>query len=253
MERHYNQLKTRLEDLQTKLNRHINDFIDDLYVEEGKLVRQPEKISEFQNHMDKFFDKHGADYLKFLVNKLNDVLEDATEAFEEEEAELDDVAYIKDLLGVKGDKVVKRRNDQPTVLYAIASMMIISQDFINKLQSAYTGDTSIRDFRKAIRKSVSRKFHDHMEVNSVAVLFNSYNAAKNHFAKKYGYNKFRYEGGLIADSREFCIERDGHEFTREQGESWNELEWAGKMYGVDFFVQMGGYNCRHWLNWLKDE
>lgn len=251
MEKHYRELKTRLEDLQKKLNRHINNFIDELYVEEGKLVRQPEKTSEFQSHMDKFFDKHGTAFLTFLVAKLNDVLEDATEAFAAEGAEFEDVEYIKQLLGIQGDKVIKRRDNHPTVLYAIASMMIIRQDFINKLQSAYTGDTRLKDFRSAINNSVSRKFHDHFEVNSVAVLFNSFNAAKNHFAKKYGYNKFLYAGGIVQDSREFCIERVGHVFTREQGESWNDLEWAGKMYGVDFFVQMGGYGCLHWFEWEK--
>jgi len=65
--------------------------------------------------------------------------------------------------------------------------------------------------------------------------------------------KFRYAGNLVEKSRDFCIERAGNIYTIEQGKSWNSLDWAGKMVGVDFFIQIGGYFCRHHLEWINDK
>lgn len=73
-----------------------------------------------------------------------------------------------------------------------------------------------------------------------------------YFADKHSLQKFVYTGGLVERSRDFCIERDGLEFWRYQAEAWNDLDWAGKIEGVDFFVQVGGWNCRHYLEWLRN-
>ena len=203
--------------------------------------------------MDKFFEEHGIPFMAWMVYAIDNLLKEVVNEFEDDGAEYEDVAFMKEIFGIKGDTVAKRRNGQPTVLYALATMAVIRQDFITKLQGAMIGSTVLSDFRGAVHKSASRKYHDFFEVNSVAVLFNVYNAASHHFAKEFNYTKFRYEGGLIADSRDFCIERDGHEFFIEEGRRWNEMEWRGKMPGVDFFVQCGGYFCRHWLVYLKEE
>jgi hypothetical protein len=72
-----------------------------------------------------------------------------------------------------------------------------------------------------------------------------------------GYDNFRYEGGLIADSRPFCIERNGNNYTAEQIEAWADLpDWRGRMPGTNaqtIFYYLGGYRCRHWLVPIKNE
>lgn len=251
MEKQYLDLDKKLKKLKKLLINHIDIFLDELTTKEGNLVRELAKISDLQAHMQKFFNEHGIEYLAYMVKVVDKVLNKAVENFEEDGAEYKDVAYMKDLLGIKGDKVAKKRNGQYTVLWALASMVVIEQDIMNRLQAAFMTETRARDFKEAVRNSVSRKYHDFFEVNTLAVLFNTYNASNYHFAKKYEYNKFRYEGGLIADSRDFCVERDGQEFWIYQGKEWNNLEWRGKIPGVDFFVQAGGYNCRHWIVFIK--
>jgi hypothetical protein len=59
-----------------------------------------------------------------------------------------------------------------------------------------------------------------------------------------------YSGGLIADSRAFCKERNGKVWTREEIESWELEKWAGKIPDVSVIIQRGGYNCRHHFNYL---
>lgn len=76
----------------------------------------------------------------------------------------------------------------------------------------------------------------------------------NFFAYQLGLNYFVYEGSAIKDTRDFCRERHGKVFSREEGESWNHIKpWQGKIPDLDFFVQRGGYNCRHILRWITDD
>lgn len=246
------ELQKKLDRLRNKLLKHVDDFIvEELESEEGSIKRDISKIAKFQQSMDDFFDANMVSFLIFMVASIRKLLKDAANNFEQDGADYKDVKFMEGILGVKGGVVQKKRNGHPTALYAIAGMSAIKIDIVNKLHGAFIGDTSVKDFRKAVEASTRRRYHDFFEVNAVAILFNTYNAANRFFAKKYKYRKFRYEGGLIADSRDFCIERDGLEFFVEQGEEWNKLEWKGKIPGVDFFVQVGGYNCRHWLVYIK--
>lgn len=70
------------------------------------------------------------------------------------------------------------------------------------------------------------------------------------FADKLKLNYAIYEGGLIKTSREFCIKRNGKVFTREEIAKFNPPE--AKPPGYDPFTDLGGYGCRHHLNWVPD-
>ena len=251
LEKIYLEMLDKNSKLRNKLERHINDFIDKLETEEGVLARDATQVSKFQTHMAEFFEKHSIPYLVWLVSAIDKLLKEAVKNFEDDGAKYEDIAFFKELYGIKGGKVMRERNGQQTALYSLATMSVITLEIVNRMQGAMVGDSSMSDFRGAVDKTISRKFNDFFAVNTTAVLFNTYNAANRFFAKEYNYTKFRYEGGLIADSRDFCVERDGHEFFIEEGERWNEYEWKGKIPGVDFFVQVGGYSCRHWLVYLK--
>jgi hypothetical protein len=71
-----------------------------------------------------------------------------------------------------------------------------------------------------------------------------------------GIKEFKYEGGLIKDSRPFCIERNGNTYNTEQIKSWANLPpWRGRMPGTTeetIFFYLGGYRCRHWLVPIKN-
>lgn len=65
------------------------------------------------------------------------------------------------------------------------------------------------------------------------------------FAKALKLNYFIYQGGVIKTTRDFCDERNGGTFTREEVEEWQGLTWQGKKDGHNIFTDLGGYNCRH--------
>lgn len=57
--------------------------------------------------------------------------------------------------------------------------------------------------------------------------------------------RYRYVGGLIPESRDFCRSMDGRVLTEEEiRRTWSNQSWQGKAPG-DPFVVRGGYNCRH--------
>lgn len=64
-----------------------------------------------------------------------------------------------------------------------------------------------------------------------------------------GLKWYIYAGGTVKDSRQFCVERAGKYFHRNEIESWVNLSWQGKapVNEGTIFVLLGGYNCLHVL------
>ena len=69
-------------------------------------------------------------------------------------------------------------------------------------------------------------------------------------SRRKGVKRWRYEGGVIDTSRDFCVSLEGSELTEEEIQSIWADQWAGKEPG-DPFVVRGGYNCRHF--WVPVE
>lgn len=68
------------------------------------------------------------------------------------------------------------------------------------------------------------------------------------FADKLGMEYAIYEGGIIKTSRKFCRERNGKVFTREEIEKFDPPEAKPPNYNA--ITDLGGYGCRHHLNWV---
>lgn len=59
-----------------------------------------------------------------------------------------------------------------------------------------------------------------------------------------------YEGGLVEKSRSFCIKRNGKVFTSEEIAEFNPKEAKPPNYNP--FTDLGGYGCRHHLNYIPE-
>jgi hypothetical protein len=70
------------------------------------------------------------------------------------------------------------------------------------------------------------------------------------FADKLNFNYAIYEGGLIETSRKFCEDHNGKVFSRDEIAKFKPTEAIGP--GYDPFTDLGGYGCRHHLNWVPD-
>lgn len=59
---------------------------------------------------------------------------------------------------------------------------------------------------------------------------------------------YLYAGGLIDNSRPFCIDRAGNYYHQKEIELWAPLKWAGKnplTTESSIFTLAGGYSCAH--------
>ena len=106
-------------------------------------------------------------------------------------------------------------------------------------------------------------------------LYMQYDASYNlSIANKLGLNYFIYQGGLIRDSRDFCVAHNGKVWSREEAALWPEWIPSFGEYpegykikakntdeipsyinfpGYSPLIDRGGYNCRHILGWIPDE
>jgi len=237
--------------LKGKLTRKLSNFVDDLETENRVIVEDVARISEYQDIMDDFFKREMTPFLAFLAMKIREALRLAQSNFEDDGAEYDDIQHIEEALGIEGGKIKKYRDGKMTILYALGSLKVLENDVITLLHSATNGQVAKLDLKRAITRTASRKFHDFFETYVFGAVWQSFNTAQRIYAGKFKYEKFLYAGGIIEESRDFCVERAGNEFTFDQGLEWNEMDWRGKIPGVDFFVQCGGYNCLHHLEWRK--
>ena len=62
--------------------------------------------------------------------------------------------------------------------------------------------------------------------------------------EEFGIDKYKYVGGLIRDSRDWCVKHNGKTFTLSEIKLWAGQQWQGKKSG-DPFVVRGGWNCIH--------
>jgi len=60
---------------------------------------------------------------------------------------------------------------------------------------------------------------------------------------------YLYSGGIIDDSRPFCVTRHNKYYHRMEVAAWGSLaDWTGKIAGTNqstIFIYAGGYRCRH--------
>jgi hypothetical protein len=86
-------------------------------------------------------------------------------------------------------------------------------------------------------------------------LFNYSRAYQQSVTADLGLVWYLYQGGLVKDSREFCVDRAGHYFHESEIKAWASLEWAGKRKGTtesSIFTFVGGWNCNHFLIPVSD-
>jgi hypothetical protein len=178
--------------------------------------------------------------------------------------------YYQDLGFEK--KILEKINKQLTFLMekvGISNNIIIKDGFLDKLLSlnevkieiqnyilrSVASGKNINDFYNGLKLLIKTTEHDGTLMRYLKTylfdVISQYEAIGNNFiANKLGLTKFKYVGEIIKGTRTFCLERVNKEFTKEDGISWNKLDWKGKIPEVDFFIQRGGYNCIHRIEWF---
>jgi hypothetical protein len=114
----------------------------------------------------------------------------------------------------------------------------------------------IKTLRTSMReKVIGNKIAERYYSRWTADIYSQYQrVGANEIRKDIGLRFAIYQGGLIESSRPFCEKRNGEVFHEDEIKSWVNLDFKGKPEsGYDPVTDLGGYNCRHRLDWISDE
>lgn len=86
-------------------------------------------------------------------------------------------------------------------------------------------------------------------------LFNFSSSMQEAVSQKAGLNYYYYSGGLMAESRPFCVAHAGNYYSKKEVEGFAKQNWAGKRPGTTsstIFIYRGGFSCSHSLIPVSD-
>ena len=127
--------------------------------------------------------------------------------------------------------------------------------FQNELTTAISAESTRGELEKSIRLFIEGnserlgrldRYSGQMADDIFSVIDRSYTRI---IAEDLDVQFYFYSGGVIDDSRQFCVTRHNKYYHREEVEAWGNLgQWDGKIPGTDpstIFIYAGGYRCRH--------
>ena len=142
-----------------------------------------------------------------------------------------------------------------------------------------TSNRNLKDCIKELKTVISRSTQYNRDVdwsiNDLAHnIYRHYDAAYNmHLAIEFGMRFFGYQGGIIKDSRDFCVAHNNKIWSIEETKTWHlwtpstgqypdnykikstsiyEVPNYLKYPGYDPLIDIGGYCCRHILSFVSD-
>jgi hypothetical protein len=142
--------------------------------------------------------------------------------------------------------------------------LTMSADPIRKIKAeafrAIGAGSSYRDFLQQISITINGQkaqgksglFETHFRTAAYDSFAQFDRQIANKTAADLGLNYAIYSGGLMETSRDFCIERNGLVYTREEIMKWTDLTWKGKSSPYNPLLDLGGYNCTHKLDWISN-
>jgi hypothetical protein len=144
-------------------------------------------------------------------------------------------------------------------LYRLLDGSQVKDNVTNFVLQNVSAKSSFADLREGLGtlikgdETVNGEMQRYLRTYAYDTFAQTQRAVDLNIADTYGFNSFVYSGDIIKDTREFCAERAGGVFSREELEEWQTLDWQGKNPDVPVEISLGGYNCRHTLMWIPDE
>lgn len=143
----------------------------------------------------------------------------------------------------------------------------VKADLKDMTLKAVTSQQNFESFITSLKETVKGTeatngiFERYYKQNATDV-YSQYNNAYNlQIADDLDMNYFIYQGGIISDSREFCIKHNDKVFTRKEAEKfkrWKDSSgkvpsYISKFPSYDPLIDCGGFNCRHQISWITQE
>lgn len=157
-----------------------------------------------------------------------------------------------------GEEVVKLMTDK--AIRTVAQNVTLDRAFAEIKQSVIglmsrPDGIALKDIRKLLEHKIIEKGITQTQfltwTNNIYMQYQR--AGSNEVRKKLKLTNAIYQGGLMKDSRNFCIERNGKVFSEVEIQSWVDVDFPEKWDPYNPFIDCGCYNCRHRLDWISDE
>lgn len=250
----------------------IDGFIGNIETAEGKIINN-EKNVRLVGLVSKIYEEwkllHEIPTVIQLINSLKAIEEENDDWFDKveegrkklEKAAKEAKKYVRAKLGFNEDGLVEG---------GYIDGLVRDNAPLNNIKNfAFSGVTSgmnFGEFTKGIRDLINGGAETEGVINThyknfAYDLFHQYDSAYGKsIADEIGLKYFVYAGGLIEDSRPFCVDKNNKVYTREDAEKWKDDprlprtkdELKSGVLTYDPIIDRGRWNCRHHCNWITD-
>jgi len=265
------------------LNFLISEVVMELQTENGIILQSAKNIQildSFYKEMDLFkknfadsvFKRLGENMIK-TTGYTSDYFRNMTSAQTVANIE-DKIQNITRMTGVNPDGTLVKNG----FLNRLAVTDEMKQAVSDYIRTGVERQVDLKQFAKGLKELTVGKegangiYDRYVKGYAHDAYFSQSQQQDNFFADYLGLNYFVYGGTEIKTSRPFCVggkdvvKKDGEiiaehvfenklwqVFSRKDAEEFDKIEWSGKIPGVKFLVQKGGYQCRHELIWITKE
>lgn len=246
-------LLKRTATLERKLNTYIlNTLIPSLDIRNNTIINSNRNLKLINNPASlKIFIKNviNADLYKYYNNSFNR-LNDATSLY------YDKFSPTKSAT----EKIYNRAN---TISSGYVDELFDNNDIVKQVQNTIRTNiisgSRVSDVKGIMTELIKGKQNKFGLITSFHYKngydnFQAYSRSLDEqFSKALKLNYAIYAGGEIKTTRPFCEERNGNVYNRETILEWNNSSWSGKKPDNNILIDLGGYNCRHDLDWITYE
>lgn len=245
------------------LQRFINDWVDKLDVDDtsGQIkntLRNKRLLANIDTVFDAYVKNDGIQVAKTMVEGVRKILDFNGEYYKNfaTQAQLvpikaQTLEFMKAWLGLKGNGYLEGNG----YLQKTISDTKVLGDLKTLALRAVAGQQGYEATKKAVTDFIAgnKDTAGALEKYARNFVYDTYSqvdrATAESYAVKLGLDYAIYEGGLIKTSRKFCKERNGKVFTKEEIAKFDPTE--AKQPNYNPFTDLGGFGCRHHLNWIN--
>lgn len=245
------------------LQRFIEDWVDQLDVDDAtgvikNTLRNKRLLANIDNIFAQYVKTDGIVIAQTMTDGINQILDFNGKYFKNfvGHAELQPIKsvvmeFVQSWLGLNGNGALEGNG----YLQKTISDPRILADLKNLAVRAVVGQQGYKDTLQAVKAFIDgnkdtagilEKYHRNFVYDTYSQVDR---ATAQVFADKLGMDYAIYEGGLIKTSRKFCKEHNGNVYTRAEIAEFDPPEAKPPNYNP--FTDLGGYGCRHHLNWIS--
>jgi hypothetical protein len=255
------QLDRKVGEIQSSLlSDLLQDVADRLDVDENGRIKNTVANRYIVNKIDTVFDKwikkNGVGLAATLVDGVSELVTFNAKYFSAMESKTKLAPINKQVieslngwLGIEGNKVA-RNGYLDTIIRDPQVKNLIKDSLMKSVVSQNGWFETKKNFKDFLTDTPERtgKMKQYYRNFTYDLYSQADRTAGKITADKLGLEYAIYEGGLIETSRQFCIDHNGTVYTREEIEKFDPPE--AKQPDYNPFIDLGGYGCRHHLNWI---